>query len=268
MTPDTVTMAGMEVSRFIIGGNPFSGFSHRTSEMSEAQRHFFTTEKIKETLREAESLGVNTHLARADHHVMRYLLEHWDQGGKIKWFAQTCPELGPPQRGARNGIAGGAAAVYVHGGVTDNLLAQGRLDETVDVITMIHDAGLPAGVAGHNPAVFEWAEEHLDVEFYMCSYYNPSRRDRDPEHREGARETWLDSDRERMVETIAGLGRPVIHYKVLAAGRNDPAEALAFVARHLRENDAVCVGIYQEHKPDMLREDIDLVMGALAKAKG
>jgi hypothetical protein len=129
---------------------------------------------------------------------------------------------------------------------------------------MIHDAGLPAGVAGHNPAVFEWAEEHLDVEFYMCSYYNPSRRDRDPEHREGAREAWLDSDRERMVETIAGLGRPVIHYKVLAAGRNDPAEALAFVARHLRENDAVCVGIYQEHKSGMLREDIDLVMEALA----
>ncbi|MHC4201711.1 MAG: hypothetical protein ACYSU0_17125, partial [Planctomycetota bacterium] len=60
MTPDTVAMAGMEVSRFIIGGNPFSGFSHRTSEMSEAQRHFFTTEKIKETLREAEALGVNT----------------------------------------------------------------------------------------------------------------------------------------------------------------------------------------------------------------
>lgn len=268
MKPDTVTIAGMEVGRFILGGNPFSGFSHRTPEMSEAQRRFFTTERIKETLREAEALGVNTHLARADHHVMRYLLEHWDQGGKIKWFAQTCPELGPSQRGARNGIAGGASAVYVHGGAMDNMLARGKLDEAVDTVAMIHDAGLPAGVAGHNPAVFEWAEEHLDVEFYMCSYYDPSPRDDDPQHREGEREAWRDSDRERMVETIARLGRPAIHYKVLAAGRNDPAEAFAFVARHLRDNDAVCVGIYQEHGPGMLREDVELLTKALARARG
>ncbi|MFP4057834.1 MAG: hypothetical protein ACLF0G_13290 [Candidatus Brocadiia bacterium] len=267
MRPDMVTIGGLEVSRFIIGGNPFSGFSHQSPQVDDAQRHFFTTARIKETLREAESLGINTHNARADHHVMRVLMEYWDEGGTIQWFAQTCPELGSPQRGAANGVRGGASAVYVHGGVMDHLLAQGRLGEAADTVKAIHDAGLPAGVAGHNPRVFEWAEEHLDVDFYMCCHYNPTRRDEDPEHPHGAREKFDDQDRQRMVRTIAHLARPAIHYKVLAAGRNDPAQAFQFVARHLRENDAVCVGIYQAEKPHMLREDVDLLMQALERER-
>jgi hypothetical protein len=50
----------------------------------------------------------------------------------------------------------------------------------------------------------------------------------------------------------------------LGAGRKDPAEAFAFAARHLRPGDAVCVGIYDEHKPDMLREDVRLFEQALS----
>jgi hypothetical protein len=90
------------------------------------------------------------------------------------------------------------------------------------------------------------------------------RRDQRPEHVHGSREWFLDEDRDTMVALIRGLSKPAIHYKVLAAGRNDPAAALAFAAQHMRESDAVCVGVYPEDKPGMLAEDVRLFAAARA----
>jgi hypothetical protein len=83
-------------------------------------------------------------------------------------------------------------------------------------------------------------------------------RDQNAEHRTGRPEWFLAEDRETMAATINGLSKPVIHYKVMAAGRNDPKEAFAYVARHMRGDDGVCVGIFAKDMPDMLAEDVRL----------
>ena len=268
MKPDMVNIGGLQVSRFIIGGNPFSGFSHQSGATDKAQMRYHNVANIKKTLREAEELGVNTHISRADHHVMRYLMEYWDEGGSINWFAQTCPGVGPISMGVSNAVGGGAKGVHIHGGVMDHLLAQDKFDEAVDGVKMIHDAGLVAGCAGHNPEVFAKAEEvGLEVDYYMCCYYNPTCRDDDPVHPRGATEMFHPYHRERMATYIKGLSKPVVHYKVLAAGRTDPAEAFEFVANTMRENDVACVGIYTENKPDMIKEDVDLLMASVQKQK-
>jgi hypothetical protein len=97
----------------------------------------------------------------------------------------------------------------------------------------------------------------------MCSYYNPSRRDKRAEHNPGTPERFAPGDREAMVRTIKFLGRPVIHYKVLAAGRLDPREAFAYVGRRLRPHDAVCVGVYTRDAPYMLQENLQLLEDGL-----
>lgn len=265
MSIDAVYFGHLPVSRVILGSNPFSGFSHQGTERDEAMRHYFTAARIKETLRQAEAAGITTVCARGDHHIMRLLMEYWDEGGTLQWLAQTCPELGPIERGVQNAIHGGAKACYVHGGVMDWLLANDQTDQAVAAVAMIRDAGLAAGIAGHNPRVFEWAEAAgLDVDFYMCCYYNPTSRDTVAEHVHGATEWFLEEDRRRMVEVIAGLSKPAIHYKVFAAGRNDPAEALAFTARHLRAHDAVCIGVFPQDNPNMLAEDVRILEEQLA----
>jgi hypothetical protein len=256
-------IGGLRVSRFIIGGNPFSGFSHQSPERDLEMKRHYTTEQIKATLRQAERLGINTHVGRADHHIMRVLLEYWDEGGTIQWFAQTCPELGTIEQGIKNAIAGGAKACYVHGGVMDFLLAQGQLGEVPPAIDRIREAGMVAGIAGHDPRVFEWAEKNLDVDFYMCSYYNPSARDQDAEHAPGAHECYRDEDRRIMTELIRTLSKPAIHYKVLAAGRTEPKAAFTFVAEHLRLCDAVAVGVFTKDNPSMLEEDVQLLFQSL-----
>lgn len=262
---NTVRIGSVSVTQFIVGSNPFSGFSHQSVENDLRMKKYFTVERIKATLREAESLGVNTLIARADHHVMRLLLEYWDQGGTIQWLAQTCPELGPMAASVRNAVAGGAKGCHVHGGVTDKMLADGTLAEVQREIDALRQAGLAGGIAGHNPAVFEFAEQHLDVDYYMCCYYNPTDRSRRAEHVHGAVEKFVEEDRQRMIGVIRGLSKPVIHYKILAAGRNDPVEAFATAARAMRPNDAVCVGVYTEDQKDMLSYDVQLLERSLAK---
>ncbi len=263
---ETVNLGKVNVSRLMLGSNPFSGFSHQSIETDLAMRRYFTTERIKATLRQAETLGVNTLIARTDHHVMRFLLEYWDAGGKIQWFAQTCPEVGDHLTCVSRAVSGGAKACHIHGGVMDYLYVQKKLDEIPPVIRMIRDQGLLAGIAAHNSKVIEWAEENLDVDYYLCSYYNPIPRDVHPELVPGLEEHYLETDRQTMTALIRGLSRPVVHYKVLAAGRNDPAQAFEVVARTMRPGDMTCIGVYDQGHPDMLREDVALFESALARA--
>ena len=141
----------------------------------------------------------------------------------------------------------------------DNRLQQRQLDDLPRAIATIREAGLAAGIAGHNPAVFQWAEKHLDVDYYMCSYYNPSHRDERPGHDPHATEWFLEEDRQAMTDLIQGLSRPVIHYKVMAAGRNNPEEALRYAAGRMRPRDAVCVGVCGMDRAAMLEEDVQLL---------
>ena len=265
MTLRMVPIGPLSISKLVLGGNPFSGFSHQSPERDREMQSYYTTARIKETLSEAETLHINTFLGRTDRHIRRVLSEYWDDGGAIQWFAQTCPEYGPPDKSVAGAAVAGAVGCYVHGGQMDYLLAQGRMQEVIDAIASIREAGMAAGVAGHNPRVFEWSEAYLDVDFYMCSYYNPSRRDEQAEHKPGASECFAVADRQAMVDTIRNLSRPVIHYKVMAAGRNDPRQAFAYVARHLRPPDAVCVGVYTGDNPRMLEENLQLLEVSLQK---
>jgi hypothetical protein len=254
------------VSRFIIGGNPFSTVSHQGERRDLEMRQRYTTARIKAKLAEAEAHGVTTFLGRADNHIIRILSEYRDEGGRIHWIAQTAPELASIERSISRAVDGGANAIFVHGGQMDRMLANDELGRLPDLIQRIRDAGLPAGIAGHNPDVHRWAEDHLDLDFYMCCYYNPSRRDEQAERDATAQETYWDEDRQIMVQLIQQLRRPAIHYKILAAGRNDPDEAFAYAAAHMRANDAPCVGVHTKDNPDMIRENVERLSRCLAAA--
>jgi len=258
-----IKLGDLQVSRLILGGNPISGFSHQDGQLDHEMQHYFTAERCKALYRQAELLGVTTHIARADAHIIRLLIEHWEEGGRIEWVAQTAPELGTPERGAEMAISNRAKAVFIHGGQVDHLYCHGRIEEVRPALRMIREAGLPCGIAGHMAQVFTYAEEHLDCDFYMCSYYNPLPRDETPEHIT-QEEYFGPEDREQMTRLIQRLSRPAIHYKIMAGGRNDPREAFTFAARAMRPTDAICVGIYPKRNPNELAEDVQYLSEALA----
>ncbi len=260
-----ITIGKLKVSRFIIGGNPFSGFSHQGLEMDKQMRRYYTCRQIKDTLRQAEQLGINAFVGRADNHVIRLMLEYWDEGGKIQWFAQTAPEVGPPEVNVKMAKEGGAVACHIHGGVMDYLLAKGRLNEVERPIKMIQDAGMAAAVAGHRPDVFRWAEENIKLDYYLCSYYDATPRDNKAELIPGQEEHYRNDDRQAMTTLIPKLSKPVVHYKIMAAGRNNPDEAFEYAAKNMRNCDATCVGVYTKDNPNMLEEDVKLLEKNLAQ---
>ena len=82
-TLPTVRFAGRDVTRLIIGGNPFSGNSHFSSEMDNEMLDYFTNERIKATLFECERQGLTAMQSRADRHIFRMLREYRNEGGRL-----------------------------------------------------------------------------------------------------------------------------------------------------------------------------------------
>ncbi|MGD9497734.1 MAG: hypothetical protein AB7Y46_15640 [Armatimonadota bacterium] len=252
-----VALGSLTVSRFIVGGNPFSGNSHLSAGMSDRMRHWWTVARIKDCLREAEGLGVNALVARGDNHIQRLLLEYWDEGGGIQWIAQTAPERASVEANIRQIRGTGAQACYLHGGMADGIFRGGDPEQMREWIALIKELGMVAGMASHNWQYPLRAEEmDLGCDFYMCSFYDLYGR---------GGEVYAEEDRVAMCATIRRLDKPCVAYKILAAGRNEPQEAFAFAFANIKPTDAVCVGLYTEDHPDQLREDVALTarLGAL-----
>ena len=250
MNMPTVNIAGLEVSRLIVGGNPFSGNSHRSSEINRRMRDYYTTAKIKETLRECERCGITTIQARGDNHIMRVLNEYWNDGGALKWIAQTASERASVRDNLREIVSFGAAACYHHGSSTDRLWREGEMDVVHDRLCAIRDTGMIVGLGTHNPDVVRYAEDRgYDVDFYMVSFYDlPSR----------GGEIYLEEDRAAACRVIREVDKPCLAFKIMAAGRNDPEEAFRVAFELIKPSDAVVVGVFPKLRPKEIEQDAEL----------
>jgi len=258
-----VRLGALSVSRLIVGGNPFSGYSHLSAELDREVKRYFTVARIKATLAEAERLGIDTFCGRADNHIMRLLGEYWEEGGRVQWLAQSAPERSSIVENAKRAKLAGAKAFYVHGGVADKLLEARSLGLLREVLAAVREMGLAPGIAGHNPATHRAAIElGLDVDFHMVCFYHPaSRMGKTDEKTEEGR--YAAADREAAVKLIREIEKPCIGYKVLAAGRGDPREAIPYAFRKVKPSDAVCVGVYPGRNPKMIEEDVGLAREAM-----
>jgi len=253
-----VNIGRHEVTRLVVGGNPFSGFSHQSAERNKEMADYYTAERIKATLRACEECGINAFVGRGDRHIMRALNEYWNEGGRLKWIGQQAPEWVPIEKNIREIADHGAIGCYLHGGVVDHLFAEGKLDSAREYLALMKDLGMVPGMAAHNPQVPLYAEEHrLGAEFYLVCFYNLTLRGGD---------VYLPEDREAAVKTIQQIRKPCIAFKVLAAGRNNPEEAFTYAYRNIKPTDLVCVGVYTKHHPRQVQENVNLVQRLLKAA--
>jgi hypothetical protein len=251
-----VKLGDVEVSRLVIGGNPFSGFSHQGRERDREMVRYYTVARIKEALQKAEAAGIDTFFGRTDRHVRRLLLEYWDEGGTIQWVGQTASELGDQLAAIRTAAAAGAKGVYIHGGVVDYWYAQGQYDMLKAALETMRECGVAGGFAGHTLEGHRWIRDNLEPDFLMCCYYDPSPRGDNPHHVAGAEEKWEESHRDKMVQLIHTMPWPVVHYKVFAGGNKSVTEGFQYLAGNMRPQDAVCIGHYLGDNPNMIDENV------------
>ena len=240
----------VKISRIICGGNLIGGYAHSRdlTYVSSLLKHYFTDEKIIETLQICEENGINTIIANPD---SAELLKKYreERGGQIQWIAQCTAKTDDLTGNVKKAIDAGAAGAFLIGNIGDLWVRNERVDMVGKVVDFIKDNGIIAGVGGHNletPMTCEKAG--LNTDFYMKTHHSTNYwSKRQPDQHEDVidnykTDNYWDKYPEKTIEFMKTMEKPWIAYKVLAAGAIHPRDGF----KHAFENgaDFLCVGMF------------------------
>jgi len=245
-----------EITRLVIGSNPFYGYSHASRVLDQHMREWGTPENVCTALREVERNGINTFQTNGDERAVADIRRHRELGGKLQVIAliRENPESAVEKMRP--------IAVAHHGEVTDALFRRKQMDEVREFTKRTRQAGVLVGVSTHKPEVIEYVEEHgWDVDFYMGCAYNRTRTPEEIRQLLGqvplpAGEVYLEKDPECMFGVMRQTRKTCFAFKILAAGRSagspqlvDAAFRTAFAG--IKASDGVIVGVYPRFKNEI-----------------
>jgi hypothetical protein len=258
----TGKIGGLSVTRLICGGNLISGFAHSRDliYVSPLLKHYFTDAKVMETLRLCEQHGINTTILRVDDDTIRILSAYRKEfNSKIQWIAQVTLPSKDPDLDIKRAIDHGAVAVYVHGGVSDEVVETGRLEPLVRALEVARKNRVPGGIAGHAVAVPMACEKAgLQPDFFMKTLNAKNYWSAGPMPRLDS--VWEETPRET-IAFMTEVEKPWIAYKVLGAGAIHPRQGFAYAFEN--GADFVCVGMFDFQ----VAEDVQIAREAIARAK-
>jgi len=242
----TVRLGTLEVSRLILGSNPFWGYSHKSAGLDEEMKRHYTDERIMQILDEAADCGLTALASPPDARWVDLWARYLEGGGRLKTWLSQC-HGNPEQMNDEidRSVRAGARAVFIQGARVEEQFGKGNFDILRSWIERIKEAGLPAGAAAHWPEIHpELERRRFPTDFYYQCFYNVSKG-----------EDYTAAEREKAVATIERLEKPVIAYKILAAGRLPASEGFEFAFNHIARKDGVCVGIYARKAIDQIRQN-------------
>jgi len=244
-------IGNVKITRLICGGNLINGYAHSRDliYVSALLKHYFTDDKVVETLRISEENGINTCIlntatGRGDENSIRNLNRYWKEGGKIQWIAQCDSYEHDLFTIVKRAIDNGAVGAFIQGGCGDRFIQNGQVDLIGKVVSLIKENGLIAGVGGHLIEVPIAVEEAgIDVDFYFKTLNNVGYTCATPE---------------KTIEFMKKVKKPWIAYKVLGAGVTHPR--IAFKYSFENGADFINVGMYDFQ----IKEDIIVSMRAVS----
>ena len=250
----TIKLGKLEVSRLILGSNPFFGFDHGNPQASaDEMRKYYTEERIMAVMDAAADHGITAVWTPSYDHWIRLWNQYREKGGKLKiWIGQ--PDGYGHMRDHITACArNGGRAVCVQGECAGRAIRGGEYDLVRGWLEHIKSFGLPAGLASHRPEELLKAEEQgLPAEFYHLTV--------------GIPDSYRQGDRDKALETIRKLDKPVVAFKTLGAGRFMPKDAFPYVLRRLRRKDGICVGVFPK-KRDEIAENAALAARLTAEQR-
>lgn len=252
----------VEISRMVVGCNPFYGFAHFNTTLATVMREYYTPERVCDVLHQCARFGVNTYnyvqLGRAPQDLERFVSE----GGRMHLIVQGIGDPAPLHQQWK------PLAMYHHGEITDRAFRDGKMPDVRDWCRRVRDLGAMVGVGTHKPEVIALVEEQgWDVDFYAGCVYNRTRTPEEwrqvlhGELLEMPGEIYLQSDPSRMYAVLRRTPKPAFAFKIMAAGRitdkgADDAFRTAFES--LKPTDGIFVGMFPRAK-DEVRENVERV---------
>jgi hypothetical protein len=252
----TIKLGKVKVSRLILGSNPFFGFDHGNPQASgKEMREWYTEERIMAVMDQAAEHGINAVWTPSYDHWIRVWNKYRQRGGKLKiWIGQ--PDNFDQMKQHITACAkNGSKAICIQGACVDRAFGEGRHGLVREWLELVKSFGLPAGIATHRPETHLVAEEKkLPTDFYHQCLYQP--------------ENYSPKCRDQALATVAKLDKPVVAYKVLAAGRLDPKKAFAHVFKRLKPKDGICVGMFPKKDADQVEENAGLARKLTPRKRG
>lgn len=250
-----VRFGNVEISRLILGANPFLGFAHHNEVMGAMLKDWYTSAKVIEVMQRCEKFGINAfnyvQMFRGQADWERYLAE----GGKMHLVAQATMDDPAELVNAVKPMA-----AWVQGERVDDAYRARRMNTIRDYCKKMRDLGVTmVGVGSHIPEALAMVEEQgWDVDFYAGCVYNRRRTPQEFRQLLGGElpempgEVYLQDDPERMYKVFRQTKKPCVAFKILAAGRVDNAEAAFKQAfGSMKPNDFVCVGMFPRIKDEV-----------------
>jgi len=258
-------LGNLEVSRLILGGNLLEHFTH-SRDLKYVYRlagHYNTETKVIETLKLAESLGINTMSGSinptATNALRKYRTKH---GGKIQWiicpYADLEPGLAKFNEEVERLMDWGCDAVYIWGVRADGLAGSdkgiGLLGKAVEAVKA---HGVPCGIGGHVTNVVVQCEKHkIPNDFYIKTFHHHDY----PSAKLNYDSLWCDKP-EELMEIMQGVQKPWIAFKTMAAGAIPPESAFPYCFNG--GADFVLAGMFDFD----IAQDVTIAKDAIAKAK-
>ncbi len=259
-----------EISRLVVGCNPFNGYAHYNAILATVMREYYTPERVCDVLHQCNRFGINAccfvDRGRAPQDLDRFVAE----GGRMHLIVQALPGDPAPLYAARKPLA-----MYHHGERTDRAFQDGQIATVREWCKQARDLGCLVGVGTHKPEVIAFVEEQgWDVDFFAGCVYNRTRtadewkKVLNGELLEMPSEIYLQSDPPRMYQVMRQTRKTCFAFKIMAAGRigdsgADDACKQAFAS--LKPTDGVFVGMFPRMK-DEVRENAERVCRILGSA--
>lgn len=273
-TMPTGKIGSVEISRLICGGNLISGYAHSRDliYVSSLLKHYFTDEKIMETWARCEEQGINTMVSNPiDPHTVQVYAKYIKQGGQIQYLAQIEP--GQDMKATVKQVVDvGAVGAFLVGNLGDAWTRQGAVGRIGELIGIIKDHGLIAGVAGHELRTPKTVEEAgIAPDFYVKTLHSTDYwSQRRPEQTKDvidnySTDNYWCKDPQETITYMATVKRPWIAYKVLAAGAIRPQHGF----RHAFANgaDFALVGMFDFQVADDVSAAKQILAGNLDRQR-
>ncbi|MCX6997309.1 MAG: twin-arginine translocation signal domain-containing protein [Kiritimatiellaeota bacterium] len=245
----TIRLGDLEVSRLLLGSNPFFGFAHKPGDIGRRMTEYYTDEKIMADLDRAAAQGITAVVGPPFERWQKLFKTYLDRDGKLRiWISQ--PDRSPEKIPAEieESVKAGAKAVYIQGHRVEQMYEKNTFEVVRGWVELIRKLGVPAGIGAHRTDChLEAQKRNFPVDFYFQCMFNVAHGD-----------SFEQGDPQKAAEVIRQLKKPVVAYKILGAGRVPPRQGFEFAFRNIRPKDGVCVGVFTKDNPDQIKENADL----------
>ncbi|MGA3095955.1 MAG: hypothetical protein ABSF25_05830 [Bryobacteraceae bacterium] len=264
-----IKFGNVEISRMVLGVNPFYGYAHYNNTLGAIMKEWYTADRVCDVLHQANRFGINAfnyaHLDRAPQDLARFQAE----GGKMHLIIQVT--AGVDSAMLMKTLK--PLALQRQGEVVDKAFQTGEMDTVKEWCKQARDTGALVGVGTHKPEVIDLVEsEGWDVDFYSGCVYNRTRtadewkKALNGEIMEMTSDIYMQSDPARMYKAIRQTKKPCFAFKILAAGRipeRGVEQAFRTAFASIKPTDGIYVGMFPRIK-DEVRENCEIVHRILA----